>query len=309
MKFVADTAPPSRAAADPAPARARRLGEWCLAAALLAGALLWSHWPILTELWKNWNNDPNYSVGRLVPLVALYLLWTERENLRRLAPRASAWGLALIAGGQALRWYGFAHLHESLERYAFIITFAGVVWLMLGTRILWRLRWLLAFLFLMVPLPGRVHNAIAGPLQEAASASTAWVLELTGLRILREGNILLLNGETPVGVAEACSGLRMLMAFLVISAAFAYLVRRPRWQKITLLLSGVPIAVVCNLVRLSLTAYLHLWADETFINFFHDFAGLLMMPLAILLLLLEVRLLDLLVLPAPETGNAPAAVR
>ena len=75
----------------------RRAASWCPLAALLAVTLLWSYWPTLVELWQFWHRSGDYSVGRLVPLVAAYLIWSDRRNLRGFATRANWWGLGVFA--------------------------------------------------------------------------------------------------------------------------------------------------------------------------------------------------------------------
>src|SRR5690606_35393371 len=117
--------------------------------------------------------------------------------------------------------------------------------------------WVLAFLLLMVPFPGKLHNLISGPLQGLATAMTVYTLELGGVMVERTGNLIRLNGETTVGVVEACSGLRMLTAFIVVSATCAFLVDRPAWQRGAIVLSSVPIAIVCNAARLLVTTLLY----------------------------------------------------
>ena len=184
-----------------------------------------------------------------------------------------------------------------------MLSVAGLVLLLYGREVFWQLRWILAFLLLMVPLPGAVHNRISNPLQTFATAGAVFLLEVFGVMVSREGNVMLLNGQTEVAVAEACSGLRMLTAFVVVAAVLAYLIRAPRWQKVVLLISSVPVAIACNLLRLVATAVLYMVAESSVAEtFFHDFAGLTMMPLAIAMLLGELWLLRRLVIEEPETA-------
>ena len=278
--------------------------RWPLVSGVLAlVALVWAYWPTLVELFKDWQNDPNYSVGQIVPLAAAYLAWQDRDKLRRCAVRPSYWGLALLAAATALHLFGLLFFYVSLERYAFVLSVAGLVLLLYGREVFWQLRWILAFLLLMVPLPGAVHNRISNPLQTFATAGAVFLLEVFGVMVSREGNVMLLNGQTEVAVAEACSGLRMLTAFVVVAAVLAYLIRAPRWQKIVLLISSVPVAIACNLLRLVATAVLYMVAESSVAEtFFHDFAGLTMMPLAIAMLLGELWLLRRLVIEEPETA-------
>jgi exosortase len=269
----------------------------------LLALLIWSYWPTLFRLIRDWQTDDNYSVGQLVPFAAVYMLWQDRGALRKRVLSPSWWGLGLIFGAQAMRYYGVSRLIESVERYSIVLTLIGLVLLLAGWRVLWQTRWVLLFMFLMIPLPGRIHNEISGPLQNQATAGAVFFLELAGMTVDQQGTMIVLNDHTPMNIAEACSGLRMLTAFVVVSAVMAYLVGKPKWQKAILLLSSVPIAIVCNIIRLCATAVLFLVASsEVAEEFFHDFAGLVMMPLAVFILIGELILMNAIVPP-----GAPAA--
>jgi len=282
------------------------LGPTTALGALLAGVLAWAYWPVLVRLWKDWD-DPNYSAGPLVPLAAMWILWNDRAALRNCAVRACWWGLLLLLAAQAANLFGLVYLYESAERYSIVLTIAGLVLLVVGPALLWRVRWVLAFLALMVPLPGQVHNRIAGPLQEFASLSTTFVLELAGVDVARQGNVITLDGQVPIGISEACGGLRMLTAFVMVAAVLAFLVQRPRWQRATLVLCSVPVAIICNVARTSVTAVLYLYVDSDVArHFFHDFAGITMMPLAIVILIGELWLMNFLAPPATTAGAGPA---
>ena len=120
----------------------------------------------------------------------------------------------------------------------------------------------------------------------------------------------MLNENIPMAVAEACSGLRMMMAFVFVAAFMAYMVKRSRWQKAVLLFSSIPVAVMCNILRLCVTAVLILLVSTEFAEkFFHDFAGLAMMPVAVMLMFGELWLMDKLVLPEPNIQQRPAGAK
>ncbi|MFQ5494904.1 MAG: exosortase/archaeosortase family protein [Phycisphaerae bacterium] len=258
---------------------------------------MWSYWPVLVNLMSDWRNNDDYSVGQLVPFAALYLLWQERRHLRDTRLRPCWWGLGMLLFAELARAFGLVFMYESAERYALVLTVCGLVLLLTGRDVFKRVGWILLFLFLMVPLPGRVHNMISGPLQGMATSGAVVLLELLGVTVAREGHVIVLNGDVPLAVAEACSGLRMLTAFIVVAAVLAYVINRPRWQKATIVFSSIPVAIVCNLVRLVATALLYLaTSSETAERFFHDFAGLSMMPLAVLMLVGELWVLSRLVL-------------
>ena len=101
----------------------------------------------------------------------------------------------------------------------------------------------------------------------------------------------------PLNVAEACSGLRMLTAFVIVAAVLAYVVNRPRWQKLVLIISSIPVAILCNIARVVVTALLFQVAgSDVAEKFFHDFAGWAMMPLAVLILVGELWIMSRLVI-------------
>ncbi len=271
-------------------------------AVLLPAVAAWSYWPTIVSLFKEWQENDDYSAGQLVPLIALFLLWRQRKAIGLCLVRPCwFWGIVLLILAQAARAFGLLFMYESAERYSLVPTAAGLVLMVAGRQVFRNVLWILLFLFLMVPLPGRVHNLISGPLQGMATTGSVFVLEAIGPRVSQQGNVVMLNETTPMAVAEACSGLRMLTAFVIVAAFVAYMVKRPRWHKAVLLLSSIPVAVACNVVRLCVTAALFvLVGAEAGQKFFHDFAGLAMMPAAALLLFAEIWLLDRLFVPRHE---------
>jgi exosortase/archaeosortase family protein len=132
-------------------------------------------------------------------------------------------------------------------------------------------------------------------------------MQAIALPALSEGNVIVLN-EARLNVIEACSGLRMLVVFVALSAAMALLTRRPFLDKLILLLSAFPIAVVSNILRITATGILHETTNSDTANvFFHDLGGWLMMPLGLLFLSVELKVLSHLFVDPPPLP--PRAVR
>ena len=279
-----------------------------LAVLLLLAIMAWSYWPVMADLLNAWQSNDDYSAGQLVPLIALFLVWRERKAIVR-CPLVPCWwgGISLLLLAQVARIYGLLSFRSTPERYALILTAVGSVLMVAGWQVFRRTLWILLFLFLMVPLPGRVHNLISGPLQNIATTGSVFFLEAFGASVSQRGNVVMLNENTLMAVVEACSGLRMMMAFVIVAAFMAYMVKRSRLKKAVLLLSSIPVAVMCNIVRLCVTAVLFLLASaEVAQKFFHDFAGLVMMPAAVLLMFGELWLMDKLTLPEPKLQQGRA---
>ncbi len=275
---------------------------------LLAGAvaaLVWSYWPTLSALAERWSIDPQYSHGFIVPVVAAGLIWHRRELLagRELSP---SWvGLPLIVLGVAMRLAGSRFYFEALDWLSLLPSAAGVC-LLLGGRNAWRCAWPgIVFLSFMLPLPYRVETMLAGPLQSVATMASTFTLQTIGFPAVAEGNLIRI-GETTIGVAEACSGLRMLVVFFAVSTAVAIVIDRTIWERGLIVVSAVPIAVFCNVVRISLTGVLFETVGSAWAKLvFHDFAGWLMMILALIALRIELWLLSSILIEPPPRDVIP----
>jgi exosortase len=235
------------------------------------------------------------------------VVWSRRQEIGSIEVRpVILWGLGALLFAQAVRGAGLYFMFQSAERLSIILTVGALVLLILGWRCLVKLTPVLLFLCLMLPLPNRIHAALALPLQQWATGSAVFCLELAGCEVVRDGNLITL-GDVTVGVAEACNGLRMITAFFVISGLVVLLARRPWWEKLIVLASGLPIALLCNTVRLAVTALLYtVIKDEIWRQRLHDWDGYAMMPLALGMVVGELWLLAQLT--TPPTQIEPAVI-
>lgn len=251
---------------------------------VLLAVLLLVFTPSLLSLWDRWLNDSRYNHGYLVPLFSLYLLYRKKDALLA-CPGGSAAGLALVLLGLATRAVGVLIYLDWLEAIALLPCLAGVLVLWGGWRAL-ALSWpALAFLVFMIPLPFRLETALSLPLQRLATAASSRGLRILGYPAFAEGNIIRMGEAPPVNVAEACSGLSMLMIFFALCTAVAMLMHRPLWERLLVVVAAVPIALASNFVRIVLTAVFYYHGGQRLGDFLHDFAGWLMMPVGLLLLL------------------------
>ena len=266
-------------------------------AALTLIAFLWCYWPELTDLWGLWQRNDEYSCGILVPFLAAYVLWTRRDRIgppRRATGGAKPsvlWGLLAFAGAQAFRFYGLFYNYRTAERLSVVLTVASLVLLFFGWQVVRRVFTVLIFLFLMLPWPTQLQSLIAQPLQRWATTSAVFCLEVLGYGVVRHGNVIDIEG-TVIEVAWACNGLRMVTAFFVITGLVVLLVKREWWEKIIILASSLPIALLCNTIRLAITSVAFtVLKGEHWEEIFHDFGGYAMMPLALVAVVAELWLL------------------
>jgi exosortase len=275
-----------------------------LAAALGTG-LLWSYWPTFLRMADRWSQDPQFSHGYVVPAFAALVLWFRRKRFPAGPPQPTWWGLAFLVAAAAIRLIGSYFYLDGLDGFSLTPTAAGVT-LLLGGWPLLRWGWpTLVFLVLMVPPPYHVELFVTEPLLRAAVAFSTYSLQTLGLPAIAEGNIIVID-EMKIGVLEACSGLGMLVTFAAIAAAVAFIVQRPAYEKAALFLSAVPIGVLMNCIRITATGVLYQLAGSAAAQaFFHSFAGWLMMPLAVAVLWLELRLFSALLIDTTPKGPAP----
>lgn len=278
----------------------------CLTAALAVAGLLWVYGPTLGGLAQRWGHDSRYSHGYLVPLFALYLLGSRRALLVPADWRPSWWGVPAVLAGLALNATGTLLFFEPLNAFSLLGCLAGLA-VLVGSRTALVWSWpAIAFLVFMVPLPFQVEVALAHPLQRVATHLSTYTLQTLGFAAFAEGNVIRM-GEVRIGVVEACSGLSMLLIFFALSTAVALVVRRPLGERVLIVVSALPVALLSNVTRIVVTGVLHKVAGPKLADLvFHNLAGWLMMPLALGMLWLEMRLLDW-VFPTREVQDGPVA--
>jgi exosortase len=266
------------------------------AAGILCMVFIWSNWFGFKDLWEIWQRSDEYSSGLLVPFLAAYVLWSRRERFACCVIKPTLWGLLLFVAAKFMKFFGLFFMYSSLERLSIVVSIAGLLLLLFGWSCFRKAFSTLLFLCLMLPLPASVHQSLLMPLQSWSTSSAVFCLEMMGYDVVRMGNIIDMNGTT-VAVIEACNGLRMIIAFFVIGGFIALLSRRSRWERLVVFISCVPIALVCNTIRLTITAIAFTYVKgEYWEKLFHDFGGYAMMPLAIAIIVFEFWLLEKIVI-------------
>jgi exosortase len=254
-----------------------------------------------------WSTDPQYSHGYLVPVFAMVLLWFRRDEIKSTPPRLDWWGIPVLFVATAMRFAAARYYFDWIDSISLLLSLAGIC-LLTGGWVYLRWAWpAIAFLFFMLPLPFFAEVALAHPLQRLATEASTYALQTLGIAAFAEGNIIVVD-DLKLGVLEACSGLGMLMTFLSLSTAVAIAVRRPWTERLFIVASAIPIALIANVVRITVTGVLYHAVDgETAHLVFHDLAGWLMMPLALTLVWLELVLLDRLFVVTRPAGPLPIA--
>lgn len=248
--------------------------------------------PILWFMVQHWRLVDDYSHGFLIVPLAIYFAYERRDQLKAAPIDGSWWGLVPLLLGTISLSIGRLGVELMSMRAAFVLTVIGLVLLLLGRAMFRILAFPLLFLFLMVPLPQSLVNIIAFPLQLIAAQIAIWTLHFIGIPALLEGNIIHL-AHTELFVAEACSGLRSLMALLTLGVVFAYFLERGIVRRLILIISTVPIAIGVNAFRVALTGILtQAYGQAAASGFIHDFQGIITFLLAFLVLLAEAKIMS-----------------
>ncbi len=256
----------------------------------IIAVLLWALFRVqIRAIVHTWNVDASWSHGYLIPLFSLYFLNQQKREILTLQPRASLTGLILLLGCLVFFVLDVITFRIAYFEWLTPIAVLACVVLFLGGWRLLRYTWLpIFFLVFAVPLPDRAYKQIAIRLQTLASEVARWVLNLvpdlqatgTGVAI----NVVY-GGEMrgQLEVAEECSGMRLLMAFVALGVTMAYLHKRPAIQRVILLASTIPTAILCNVVRVTIMGLASGFCRPDHARFVldhHEMLGLLMLPLA-----------------------------
>jgi exosortase len=236
--------------------------------------------PVIVSLVTNWGTDGDMGHGYFVPVIAAYIVWQKKEALFKLTPKTNWWGLAIVCYGAFQLYLGTLGAELFLSRSAIVITLIGIVLFLGGTNYFKELAFPLFLLFLMVPIPAIIYNKITFPLQIFASEAAEAALNFLGVPVFREGNILNLPSQ-PLNVVEACSGIRSLLTLTFLSLVYGYFFEKRTWVRVVLFLSTIPIAIIANSGRVTVTGILSEIKPEYADGFFHEFSGWLIFMLAL----------------------------
>jgi len=251
---------------------------------LFVAAFSFLYFATFVDLVSDWNNNPNFSHGFLVPLIAGYLVWHRKESLKELSIDPSGLGIVVLGLGLSLFIVGTIGAELFVMRFSILVTLAGVILFCLGPQWMKVTAVPVLYLLFMIPLPSIIWNRIAFPLQLMAASSSASSLSFLGIPVFREGNVLQL-ATTTLEVVDACSGLRSLTTLLALGAAFAFISNLTFVKKWILFLASIPIAVFVNIVRLTATGLMAIYiGPEAAHGFLHDMSGIVVFVVAMFLL-------------------------
>lgn len=240
--------------------------------------------PVLIRLGAQWIDDPDMGHGFFVPLVAGYVAWQDREKLLSQELKPNYWGLAVIGWGAFQLLIGTLGAELFLQRSAILFTLCGAILVLGGNRAIRVLGFPLFLLVFMIPIPAVVYGRITLPLQLFASQVAEYALNLMGFPVLRDGNILELANGQRLSVAEACSGIRSLLTLSFLALVYAYFFDRRTWMRWALLVATIPVAILANAGRVTLTGILNEVNPDLSKGMFHSVEGFIVFFISLAML-------------------------
>ena len=274
------------------------------------------HWHLISSMVRIGLNDPNWSHMLIIPFISIYYIHINRQKLMATPRRVCRWGLPFIVLGIIGYVLGIYPIQNHMAMgYSMILTIFGICLLLLGPAMMKILWFPIAFLVFAIKISPAIWSVIAGKMQNFAATGSYMILELTsaftGVHATLRGSTIdldygQLNPPTPMNVAEACGGMRMLMAFLALGVALAFLFPRKWWQRAIMIALTAPIAIFVNALRVAALGWVHLINPEWAHGDAHIFIGMLMLIPAAGLLMLVGWCLDKMLITDGKKPKGPA---
>jgi len=220
----------------------------------LFGTFILAFFPVWKRLLLTWNSSDQYSHGFFIIPITLYIIWRKKDVLGRTPIIPSCWGMALVVFSLLL--YLFAYFAEisTIASFSIVLLLAGVIIYLYGFLIFKELLFPLVFLLFMIPIPSQIYSSLTIPLQLFVSKVSVWIASTIGIPIYREGNVIYLPDRT-MQIVQACSGLRSMISLLMLSAIIGYLTLKSNILRFVLFLSGIPVAIFVNIIRVCLMVF------------------------------------------------------
>jgi exosortase len=191
-------------------------------AILVLGCLVFSYWATIQKLVAQWLRSDDYSYGLLIVPIVIYLIWQKRTELKTVNLNSDWRALPVVFFAILVCVVGELGSELFTIRVSMLIFVIGLIWFIYGFKVLKVLRFPLAFLFLMLPLPGFIYRNLTFPLQIFSSIWSVKILHRLGISAYREGNVIDI-GYTQLQVVDACNGLRYILPLFTLGILFCLL--------------------------------------------------------------------------------------
>lgn len=239
----------------------------------------------------------------LVPLVFARIVWVRRGNLKGVELGPSLWGPAIILAGIGCWLFGNIKALQVVWHFGGILAVFGAFVCVNGMGVVRRLWPAFFVLLFLMPMPGMIRYPLALFLQNVSAQATEVVVVALGFDLVRHNNLLLIN-DYPVGIAEACNGMRMISMLILVVFAFVFSEKIRPWVQVVMVLLAAPMAILLNIFRLVPTVLAYGFFSPELADQLHDWLGWVMVFASYFMLLAILVLMRWLLLPMEPVAPA-----
>lgn len=191
-----------------------------------------------------WMRSDTFAHGFVVVPISLWLVWRQRDVLVLLSAKPWWPGLLAVAGAGALWLVTSAADVLGLKQFAVAFMVIASVVTVIGLPVARALMFPLAFLLFAVP----AGEFMVPTLVDWTADFTVAALRLTGVPIYREANHFMIPSGA-WSVVEACSGIRYLIASVMVGTIYAAVAYRSTRRRVLFVVASILVPIVANWLR------------------------------------------------------------
>jgi exosortase len=232
---------------------------------------------LLHTLYDSWNEETRYEHGVMFPFIIIGLFAYQWKNIRASMGKGEWQGLVLLGFGCLLYLVAYRVIQWRVGVGALPFVISGLIWYLCGRKTFLLTVFPVFYLWLSIPIPDIQQATV--PLQNISTSIAQSLCTLCGVDTYSSGATIFSTNKhwEPLEIDEACSGIRSLMALLMISSAWAYSARMSLWKRALLLLSALPLSIVGNGLRVASIFIIAEYGNQEFARkTWHDHSGLLL---------------------------------
>lgn len=237
----------------------------------------------LSEFINIWRVNDDYSHGFFVIPLSLYMVWQNREIWKRLDNDPSWLAFSIFIVSLFIYLAAFLARFHTLRCAAIILILLSLCVSFFGWKKSKHFLVPILFLIFMCPIPSSIYIMITNPLKLFITGTSALIIRTLGIPVLQEGNVLFF-AKTNLEVAEACSGLRSIYSYLMLGIVFSFFCKKIL-SKLVITLSAIPLAIIVNIFRVTITGLLsHYFGEKAAQGFFHEFTGMVLFGVGLVMM-------------------------
>jgi len=251
---------------------------------LLAIALIGLCVPVFVDIQPLWHNERGGHCIFILPL-CLALAWLRRDLLKGITWKPDPRGLWLLGLGLGMELFSFLFKMAFIEGYSMVPILAGFVLLCFGGSMLSALSFPIAMMIFIVPFPNAVISPISQWISVKSADGSVGAMHILGYPIAQDGNIIHLHGGVEVVVADVCSGFNKLSILFIMSLVYGDMFPISAWRRFALTACALPIAMVSNVMRITIILLVSNYGGVRGLHAIHDWAEIIVVVIAFFLFL------------------------